>query len=141
MINEFFLSIEQWKQEQRLPLSQVIDKLSFDANGLLPVIAQDYRNRDVLMMAWMNRDAIELTLKSGNMTYWSRSRAQLWRKGETSGHHQRLITMRIDCDGDALLCDVEQFGPACHTHRNTCFYLQVDSDDNSVVVTHSPPAQ
>lgn len=140
MINGFFLAIEQRKQGDRLPLSSVMKSLAFDANGLIPVIAQDHSSREVLMMAWMNRDAMERTLSSGNMTYWSRSRSKLWRKGESSGHHQRLKRMRIDCDGDALLCDVEQLGAACHTERPTCFYLQVDTDSDTVLITESAPA-
>lgn len=139
MINDFFLSLEQCQQEEQQPLSLVLENLSFDTRGLIPVIAQDHSNREVLMMAWMNREAIELTLESGNMTYWSRSRSKLWQKGETSGHHQRLKSMRVDCDGDTLLCDVEQVGPACHTQRNTCFYLQVDRNNHSVMITRTPP--
>ena len=89
------------------------------------------------MMAWMNREAIDQTLTSGAMTYWSRSRAQLWRKGESSGHHQHLIEMRIDCDGDTILCLVRQAGPACHTGRPNCFYLHVDPLNQSVSVRGS----
>ena len=95
---------------------------------------EDDETGEVLMMAWMNREALEHTLASGNVTYWSRSRAQLWRKGETSGNHQRLVKLRIDCDGDTLLCDVEQVGPACHTGRSNCFYLSVDRHKNSVTL-------
>lgn len=141
MINDFFVSIEGGKKGERHPLSSVIENLAFDVNGLIPVIAQDHRSREILMMAWMNREAIDRTLASGDMTYWSRSRSQLWRKGETSGHHQRLISMRFDCDGDTLLCDVEQLGAACHTGRTTCFYLQMDNQSQKVVITDSPPKQ
>lgn len=139
MINTGFLAFEDCQRGDRLALSEVLDNVCFASNGLVPVIAQDYRSREVLMLAWMNRDALEQTLHSGDMTYWSRSRAQLWRKGETSGHYQRLKTMRIDCDGDTLLCDVEQRGSACHTGRPSCFYLQVDANARSVTVTHSAP--
>lgn len=96
--------------------------LTFDANGLIPVIAQDHVSGEVLMFAWMNKDAVMLTLSTGSVTYWSRSRAAFWVKGETSGHSQRLIDLRIDCDRDCLLVLVEQQGPACHTNRRTCFY-------------------
>jgi len=139
MINEFFLAIEDSKQGEQQPLSSVIDNLAFDGNGLIPVIAQDHHSRDVLMMAWVNRDAIKQTLTSGNMTYWSRSRSRLWRKGETSGHRQRLKTMRADCDGDTLLCDVVQLGAACHTGRKTCFYLLMDNDSKCAVTTETAP--
>lgn len=87
----------------------------------------------------MNREAIEQTLFSGYMTYWSRSRSSLWLKGESSGNRQRLISMRVDCDGDTLLCEVEPLGPACHTRRDTCFYLQVNNHDDNVAVECSPP--
>lgn len=99
--------------------------LSFDANGLLPVIAQDHATGDVLMLAWMNAESLARTLASGQMTYWSRSRRAFWIKGETSGHRQRLVELRIDCDRDCLLALVEQTGPACHTGRRSCFYTAV----------------
>lgn len=99
--------------------------LSYDAHGLIPAIAQDYRTGEVLMLAWMNAEAVKKTLESGCVTYWSRSRKSFWIKGETSGHTQRLIEMRLDCDRDALLVLVEQQGPACHTLRRTCFYISV----------------
>jgi phosphoribosyl-AMP cyclohydrolase len=140
MINDFFLPIEESQQGEQLPLSTVLDNLAFDARGLIPVTTQDHLSGEVLMMAWMNRSAIEETLASGDMTYWSRSRSQLWRKGETSGHRQTLKSMRVDCDGDALLCEVVQLGAACHTGRKTCFYLQVDRDSSSVRTTESKPA-
>ncbi len=96
--------------------------VTFNADGLVPVIAQSHDSGAVLMMAWMNRQAIEVTLREGWVHYWSRSRQQLWRKGETSGHHQRLIDLRIDCDGDTLLAVIEQTGAACHTGAANCFY-------------------
>lgn len=99
--------------------------LKFDANGLIPAIAQDNATGEVLMMAWMNADAIARTLATGKVTYWSRSRAALWVKGETSGHVQRLVDLRVDCDDDCLLVIVEQTGPACHTNRRSCFYRAV----------------
>jgi phosphoribosyl-AMP cyclohydrolase len=96
--------------------------LKYDGNGLIPVIAQDHATRDVLMFAWMNAEAVARTLASGDVTYWSRSRAAFWVKGETSGHRQRLVEMRIDCDRDCLLVLVNQTGPACHTGRQSCFF-------------------
>lgn len=96
--------------------------LSFDGRGLVPAIAQDHASGEVLMLAWMNAAAVAETLRSGRVTYWSRSRAELWRKGDSSGHIQRLVEMRIDCDRDCLLLLVEQTGPACHTNRRSCFY-------------------
>lgn len=99
--------------------------LKFDAAGLIPAIAQDAQNGDVLMMAWMNAQSIERTLETGRVTYWSRSRQSFWAKGESSGHVQTLIEMRIDCDRDCLLLKVEQAGPACHTNRRSCFYTAV----------------
>ncbi len=98
--------------------------LKYDDKGLLPAIAQDETGA-VLMMAWMNVDAVIETLTTGQVTYWSRSRQTYWRKGESSGHRQRLIDMRVDCDRDCLLMIVSQTGPACHTNRRSCFYTAV----------------
>ncbi|MBP7240782.1 phosphoribosyl-AMP cyclohydrolase [Amaricoccus sp.] len=95
--------------------------LAWDARGLLPAIAQS-TDGEVLMLAWMNAASLGETLRTGRVTYWSRSRGALWRKGETSGHVQRLVELRIDCDRDALLLIVEQTGPACHTNRRSCFF-------------------
>jgi phosphoribosyl-AMP cyclohydrolase len=99
------------------------ETLRFDANGLIPAIAQDAASGEVLMMAWMSADAIRRTLETGRVTYWSRSRAALWVKGESSGHVQELVEMRIDCDRDCLLVLVNQHGPACHTNRRSCFFI------------------
>jgi phosphoribosyl-AMP cyclohydrolase len=108
--------------------------LTFDANGLIPVIAQDHVSREVLMFAWMNADAVARTVATGRVTYWSRSRAVFWIKGETSGHTQALVEMRIDCDRDCLLVLVNQTGPACHTNRPACFYTAI-RDGAEVVLT------
>ncbi len=108
--------------------------LTFDANGLIPVIAQDHASGDVLMFAWMNAAAVARTLATGQVTYWSRSRAAFWIKGETSGHTQALVEMRIDCDRDCLLVRVNQTGPACHTNRLSCFYTAI-RDGAEVVLT------
>lgn len=99
--------------------------LTYDARGLIPVIAQDHQSAEVLMMAWMNAEAVARTLQTGRVTYWSRSRAAFWIKGETSGHVQRLIELRVDCDRDCLLVRVDQTGPACHTNRQSCFFTAV----------------
>lgn len=99
--------------------------LKYDAAGLIPAIAQDAGDGTVLMMAWMNEASLRETLETGQVTYWSRSRGQLWRKGETSGHRQRLVEMRVDCDRDCLLMQVTQEGPACHTNRRSCFYTAI----------------
>lgn len=101
--------------------------LKFDEAGLLPVIAQDAENGDVLMLAWMNAEAVARTLETRKVTYWSRSRQSFWVKGETSGHVQELLDLRIDCDRDCLLALVRQVGPACHTNRRSCFYTSVTS--------------
>ena len=103
--------------------------LKFDQNGLLPVVAQDAETGNVLMLAWMNEAAINRSLKSGKVTYWSRSRQEFWEKGATSGHTQELVELRLDCDRDALLAIVRQTGPACHTGRKSCFYTTIE--DNS----------
>ncbi|OYX45618.1 MAG: phosphoribosyl-AMP cyclohydrolase [Rhodobacterales bacterium 32-67-9] len=99
--------------------------LVYDDRGLIPVVAQDHGSGEVLMLAWMNREAVARTLATGRVTYWSRSRAAFWVKGETSGHVQKLVEMRVDCDRDCLLVRVEQSGPACHTNRRSCFYTAV----------------
>lgn len=103
--------------------------LTFGANGLLPAIAQDSDSGEVLMLAWMNAEAVARTLETGRVTYWSRSRQAFWVKGETSGHVQELVAMRIDCDRDCLLLSVRQTGPACHTGRRSCFYTEVRDGD------------
>jgi phosphoribosyl-AMP cyclohydrolase len=103
----------------------VLDAVRFDAAGLVPAIAQQHDTGEVLMMAWMNREALAETLATGRVCYFSRSRGALWRKGETSGQTQRLKELRIDCDGDALLLLVDQVGVACHTGRRSCFYRAV----------------
>lgn len=108
--------------------------LKYDDKGLIPVIAQA-TDGEVLMMAWMNAEAVRRTLQSGRVTYWSRSRQSFWVKGETSGHVQRLIEMRVDCDRDCLLVIVEQEGPACHTNRRSCFYTALrDGEEVEIMV-------
>jgi phosphoribosyl-AMP cyclohydrolase len=97
----------------------------FDERGLVPAIAQSAATGQVLMMAWMTRETLEVTLATKEVTYWSRSRQKVWRKGETSGHIQRLVDAVVDCDGDVLLLKVDQLGPACHTGAPSCFYRQL----------------
>jgi len=101
------------------------DALKFDDRGLIPAIAQDAATGRVLMMAWMNRESFEKTLETGFAHYFSRSRERLWKKGETSGHVQKVVDIFLDCDGDTLLLMVEQTGPACHTMRPSCFYRRL----------------
>lgn len=119
-------------------IAKVMDALEFDANGLVAAIAQRHKTGEVLMLAWMNRDAVRETLETGRVTYWSRSRKALWRKGESSGHVQTLRSFRIDCDGDALLLGVDQTGAACHTNRPNCFFQEVREDG---LVTISEPIE
>lgn len=113
--------------------------LSFDAHGLLPAIAQDHATGEVLMLAWMNAESVARTLASGRVTYWSRSRQAFWVKGETSGHVQRLVELRVDCDRDCLLLLVDQTGPACHTGRRTCFYTAVREGAEVELMAPSEP--
>ncbi|MGB8273650.1 MAG: phosphoribosyl-AMP cyclohydrolase [Alphaproteobacteria bacterium] len=101
---------------------EIADAIVFDSSGLVPAVAQQHDTGEVLMLAWMNREAVLETLATGHATYWSRSRKALWRKGETSGQMQRLVDFRIDCDGDAVLLLVDQKGVACHTGRRSCFF-------------------
>jgi len=107
------------------PLDDLLAEIAFDAQGLVVAIAQQHDSGEVLMVAWMNRDAVRETLRTGSVCYWSRSRMKLWRKGESSGQAQRLVELRIDCDGDAVLVRVDQTGVACHTGRRDCFFRVV----------------
>ena len=102
--------------------ASVLDQIRFDSAGLAPAVAQQHDTGELLMLAWMNRAAVEETLATGRVCYFSRSRNSLWRKGESSGQVQRLIELRLDCDGDALLLLVDQHGVACHTGRRSCFF-------------------
>jgi phosphoribosyl-AMP cyclohydrolase len=102
-----------------------VNSVSFNEDGLVPAISQSAATGAVLMLAWMNRDTLERTLSTGEVTYWSRSRGEVWRKGATSGHTQHLVEAWVDCDGDTLLLKVDQIGPACHTGAPSCFYRKV----------------
>ncbi|MGA0839369.1 MAG: phosphoribosyl-AMP cyclohydrolase [Pseudomonadales bacterium] len=123
-----FTALERADTDTSVDLAQALDMLRYDRDGLIPAIAQDASSGAVLMLAWMNRAAIQRTLSEGYVCYWSRSRQAFWRKGETSGHLQSLVELRVDCDGDALLLRVAQTGPACHTRRASCFYLRAEGD-------------
>lgn len=129
---EIFKQLESLASGESLPLVDVLAELPWNADGLLPAIAQQFDSGEVLMLAWMNREALDETLATGRVCYWSRSRQSLWRKGESSGQVQRLEELRLDCDGDTILLRVDQTGPACHTGRRDCFYNRV-SDDRVVV--------
>ena len=105
--------------------ADLLAQVAFDRDGLVPAIAQQHDSGEVLMLAWMNREALAQTLSTGEVHYWSRSRMKLWRKGESSGQVQRLVELRLDCDGDTLLLLVDQKGVACHTGRRNCFFRAV----------------
>ena len=134
MKRDYFIALEQLENNSSLALPEVIEQLAFNEQGLIPVITQDVETKIMLMFAWMNKEALQKTLATKRMTYWSRSRHELWVKGETSGHVQRVISMSFDCDGDAILCQVDQQGAPCHTGRESCFYLNVEADNQQVIV-------
>ena len=120
--------------QKGFPMSFSPDSLKYDAAGLIPCIAQDEASGEVLMMAWMNAASVAKTLETGKVTYWSRSRQSFWVKGESSGHVQTLVDLRLDCDRDCLLALVHQVGPACHTNRRSCFYTAVrDGDEQELM--------
>jgi phosphoribosyl-AMP cyclohydrolase len=119
------------KSEQAI--ARTLTALAFDSAGLVPAIAQQHDSGEVLMMAWMNLEAVELTLRTGQVCYFSRSRNALWRKGESSEQTQRLVDFRIDCDGDTILLLVDQQGVACHTGRRNCFFNAVRDDDLEII--------
>ena len=116
----------------QVSLKEALDNLKYNSEGLVPAIAQQHDTGEVLMMAWMNREAIEETLQTGRVCYFSRSRGKLWRKGESSGQVQLLKELRVDCDADTLLVKVDQTGPACHTGRRDCFYWKADADNVTI---------
>ena len=122
------LDLEGAALGSRFALEPVLDGLPWNSDGLIAAIVQQHGTGEVLMLAWVNRQALNETLATGQACYWSRSRQQLWRKGESSGHWQQLVEARLDCDGDAVLLIVNQLGPACHTGRPTCFYNAIDGD-------------
>ena len=134
MQRSYFQGVENYTDQSVLELDEVIENLAFNDQGLIPVITQDATSKDVLMFAWMNKESLLLTISTKQVTYWSRSRQKLWKKGETSGHIQALVSMSFDCDGDVILCEVNQTGAACHTGRPGCFYLKVDLEQSKVVI-------
>ncbi len=127
-----------FKQNEHQPegfqvsLKEALDNLKYNTEGLVPAVAQQHDTGEVLMMAWMNREAIEETLQTGRVCYFSRSRGKLWRKGESSGQVQLLKELRFDCDADTVLVLVDQTGPACHTGRRDCFYWKADADNVTI---------
>jgi phosphoribosyl-AMP cyclohydrolase len=131
-----FKQLESASSGASVALDEALDALRWNVDGLVPAIAQQYDSGEVLMMAWMSRSALQETLQTGRVCYWSRSRQALWRKGESSGQVQMLRELRVDCDGDTLLLKVDQTGPACHTGRRDCFYARVDGD--RLVVDREP---
>ena len=134
MERAYFKALENLSADTEMELEAVVDQLAFNDQGLIPVITQDATSKAVLMFAWMNKESLYKTLTTKYMTYWSRSRQQFWTKGETSGHTQALVSMSFDCDGDVVLCCVNQIGAACHTDRANCFYLVVDLEQKQVTV-------
>ncbi len=131
-----FKNHEKSDKGEARPLEDVLESLTYNEDGLIPAIAQQYESGEVLMMAWMNRASIEETLQTGRVCYWSRSRQAYWRKGESSGQVQDLKSMAFDCDGDTILLKVDQTGPACHTGRRSCFFHRVDG--GRVVIDSDP---
>lgn len=121
--------VVQPNQGQTLMSNKWLNKIRWDENGLVPVIAQEAGSNDVLMFAWMNREALERTVELGEAVYWSRSRKKLWHKGEESGHTQKVLEIRLDCDEDVILLKIEQAGDiACHTGRHSCFFQKFEGD-------------
>jgi phosphoribosyl-AMP cyclohydrolase len=121
-------------RRRELSIDSFLDRLKYDQNGLEAAVIQDHENGEVLMVGWMNREAVRRTLTSGRTCFWSRSRQEYWVKGETSGNTQEVRAVYVDCDKDALLVRVEQKGAACHEQYRTCFFRQVDSEGNETVV-------
>ena len=117
------------------------EELKFDENGLIPAIAQNFRNKEVLMLAYMNREALEKTLETGQAHYYSRSREELWHKGATSGHYQNVKSVRYDCDGDTILLLVDQIGAACHTGNRSCFFRTANQNESAPAVSPARSSQ
>jgi phosphoribosyl-AMP cyclohydrolase len=138
MSKQFFKTLESSAVHSHYALDAFLDELAYDADGLIPAIAQQYDTKEVLMMAWMNRASIAESLQTGRVCYWSRSRQNYWRKGEQSGQMQILKSLSADCDGDALLLMVDQTGPACHTGRRSCFYHLAQPQNPQVEIATAP---
>jgi len=131
-----FKQLEKAQQGDEFDWEALKSQVKFDKDGLIPAIAQQFDTHEVLMMAWMNEKSLEETLATGRVCYWSRSRQNYWRKGEESGQIQVLKSLSFDCDGDTILLQVDQTGPACHSGRRSCFYTQVD--DQKAIITSNP---
>lgn len=129
-------AFEKLAKGDSIPLDEVLANLKTDDAGLIAAIAQQHDTGEVLMLAYMNEKSIRETLETGQVCYWSRSRQTYWRKGESSGHRQTLVSMAFDCDGDCILLQVDQKGPACHTNRRDCFFFGVEGD--KVVIKSAP---
>lgn len=127
-----FKHMEGEKQGYNIDIAALLNAAGWNAEGMIPAIAQQHDSGEVLMMAWMTRQTLEETLATGRVCYWSRSRGKPWRKGESSGQVQLLRQAWLDCDGDALLLKVDQSGPACHTGRRSCFYMALDAEAGRV---------
>ncbi len=123
-----FKQLEKSEKDTKIALPELLKSIPWNEQGLIPVIAQDALTKDILMLAWANAEAIQKTLELGEAHYYSRSRQSLWRKGESSGHVQKITHVALDCDGDALLYQVIQSGPACHTNRKHCFYWTLSKE-------------
>ena len=136
MCETTFKQLEKAKQGQQFDWELLKSQVKFDKDGLIPAIAQQHDTKEVLMMAWMNDKSLQETLETGRACYWSRSRQSYWRKGEESGQIQVLKSLSFDCDGDTILLQVDQTGPACHSGRRSCFYSEVK--DNQVIITSNP---
>lgn len=128
-----FKTLEKQPLHTEVPLDELLAKVKWNDAGLIPAIAQQAETGEVLMLAWMNEQALRETLDTLQVCYWSRSRQAYWRKGESSGHRQRLQEAFLDCDGDAILLKVEQSGPACHTNRPGCFYIALSEHTGRII--------
>ena len=122
-------------------MNELLKEIKYDDRGLIPVVTQDCRTDEVLMVAYMNSEALDKTLETGTVHYWSRSRNKLWLKGETSGHYQYLRSISIDCDGDSLLVKAEQKGAACHTNHHSCFYRKLDAEIRKEIKINEEPQE
>lgn len=136
MTSRTFKSLESAQKGDQFDWDEIKSQVKYDKDGLVPAIAQQYDTKEILMMAWMNEAALEETMSTGRVCYWSRSRQNYWRKGEESGQIQTLKTLTFDCDGDTILLSVDQIGPACHTGRRSCFYNQVEN--GKLTITTEP---
>ncbi len=136
MLKISFKALEITKQGDTFNWLDILPHIKYDNNGLIPAIAQQYDTKEVLMMAWMDEKSLLESLETGRVCYWSRSRKSYWRKGEESGQIQLLKSLTFDCDGDTILLQVDQTGPACHTGRKSCFYSQVNN--NKIKILSNP---